>query len=154
MDEANPKDLIGVTKPNLALIPPAAMLHEAMAMGNGAEKYGAYNWRQKKVRAMIYIAAAQRHLASYLDGEEVASDSGVHHLGHARACLGIILDAMETGNLIDDRPTPGAAAALIERLTTRTASSVTPSPQADPDRPTAIPYEEKTEPRLLRMRAG
>ena len=113
----NPKDLIGIKKPQLWLVPPSALIHEAMAMKNGADKYGAYNWREKKVRVVIYIDAALRHLQQYLDGEDLATDSGVHHLGHARACCGIILDALETGNLIDDRPTKGKAPQLIERLT-------------------------------------
>ncbi len=47
-----------------------------------------------------------------LEGQEKADDSGCHHLGHARACLGILLDAQATGNLIDDRPvTEGSSAA-------------------------------------------
>lgn len=117
MDETNPKDLIGMTKAPLELVPPAAIIHMAMAMKNGAAKYGPYNWRDKKVQAMVYIGAAQRHLLSYLDREDDASDSGVHHLAHAMACLGILLDAFETGNLIDNRPTKGVAAELLERFT-------------------------------------
>ena len=85
-------------------------------MMDGAEKYGPYNWREKKVPARTYIAAAQRHLADFLDGEALATDSGVHHLGHVIGCCAIVLDAMETGNLIDDRPKPGAAAAILARL--------------------------------------
>lgn len=116
-DETNPKDLIGITKPNLFLVPPAAQLYLALAMGDGAVKYGPYNWREKNVKASIYIAACQRHLLAYLDGEECASDSGRPHLAHALACLAIIVDAKETGNLVDDRPKPGAASALIEKYT-------------------------------------
>lgn len=118
-DETNPKDLLGATKPNLHLVPPALTIHTAKAMENGAKKYGPYNWRSKKVRATIYLDGALRHIVSYLDGEERAPDSGVHHLGHAAACLGILLDALETGNLIDDRPTPGKAAQIIERETVK-----------------------------------
>lgn len=113
----NPKDILGASKPDLSLVPPAALIHIAEAMGNGAAKYGAYNWRGKQVQAMTYIAAAQRHLVQYLDGEEVASDSGVHHLAHAAACCAIVLDALETGNLKDNRPPAGAASRLIADLT-------------------------------------
>lgn len=115
--ETNPKDLIGATKPRLSLVTPAGIIYEALAMANGCEKYGAYNFRDKKVQAMIYIEACQRHLLSWLDGEEIAADSGVPHLAHAKACLGILIDALETGNLIDNRPKPGAAAKLIDRYT-------------------------------------
>lgn len=116
-DETNPKDRLGIRKPRIHLIPAAALLHEAGAMGNGSDKYGPYNWRRKKVKATIYVDATMRHVLAWLDGEEVAEDSGVHHLGHARACLGILLDALESGNLVDDRPAKGPAAALITRLT-------------------------------------
>lgn len=116
-DLANPKDAIGEKKPPLGLIPAAALIHEAMVMRDGATKYGPYNWRGKKVRYTVYVNAALRHLLAALDGEEVASDSKRLHLAHARACLGILIDAKETGNLIDDRPAPGAAGRLIGELT-------------------------------------
>ena len=111
----NPKDLIGIRKVNLALVPPSSLIEQARAMENGAEKYGAYNWREFPVQAMIYLSAAQRHLADWLDGEENSSDANVHHLGHALACIGILVDAMHSGNLIDNRPLPGPAAKLLER---------------------------------------
>jgi hypothetical protein len=114
---ANPKDRIGQTKPPLHLIPPAAEVLEAVVMGLGARKYGAFNWRLAKVRATVYIAAAKRHLAQWLDGESNDIESGVSHLAHARACLGILLDAQATGNMIDDRPPRGVATALIEQHT-------------------------------------
>lgn len=123
-DETNPKDLIGQTKPQLHLVPPALLIHASKAMENGAKKFGAYNWREKKVRSTVYISAALRHLMAFLDGEDIAADSGVHHAAHAAACLGIVLDALETGNLIDDRPKKGAAAALIEKFTQSKAVSV------------------------------
>lgn len=113
----NPKDALGKMKPDLSLIPPAAKIHEALAMMNGRDKYGPYNWRGKTVSAMVYLAAAMRHLESLVDGEDFASDSGVHHAGHARACLGIFLDASEQGTLIDDRPVKGTASGLLEKYT-------------------------------------
>ena len=116
-DTTNPKDRLGVAKPQLDLVPPALKIHVAKAMENGAKKYGPYNWRDKKVRMTVYIAAAMRHLESLLDGEDLAADSGVHHAAHAAACCGIILDAMECKYLIDDRPPKGCAADLIARLT-------------------------------------
>lgn len=115
VDETNPKDALGIKKVRLSLVPAASKIYQALAMQNGAVKYGAYNWRAKKVIACIYIDAAMRHLEQWLDGEELASDSGVPHLGHALASIGIVVDALETGNLIDDRPSPGTASALIEQ---------------------------------------
>lgn len=112
----NPKDLLGIKKVQLNLVPPSSIIYQALAMEDGARKYGPYNWRQNKVILSIYVAAALRHLQQYYDGEEVAADSGKPHLGHALACLGIIVDAKETGNLVDDRPLPGAAGRLIAEL--------------------------------------
>lgn len=115
----NPKDTLGAKKPALHLIPPAAMLHEAKVMALGAAKYGAYNWRSNKVVLSIYLDAAMRHILAKLDGEDLDQESGQPHEAHARSCMGIILDAHATWNLIDDRPKTGAAARLIEELTER-----------------------------------
>jgi len=112
----NPKDAIGMTKPDLSLVPAASSLYQAQAMMDGARKYGPYNWRDNPVRARVYISAAQRHLSQYLDGEDFDPISGVHHLGHGLACLGILADARETGNLVDDRPSPGPAGEMIRRF--------------------------------------
>jgi len=115
-DTTNPKDIAGATKPQLHLIPPAASLYEAQVMALGATKYGAYNWREKKVRITVYISAAMRHLAQLLDGEDIDPESNQPHAAHVRSCMGIILDAMATGNLVDDRPTQGAASRLIGEM--------------------------------------
>lgn len=117
MQSENPKELFGQTKPQLHLVPPAFSIYTATAFRDGAKKYGPYNWRENAVIASTYVSAAKRHLDSWWDGEQFAEDSGVHHLAHAAACLAIIIDCIETGNLKDDRPLPGNAAALIKRLT-------------------------------------
>jgi hypothetical protein len=100
---SNPKDAIGLKKVDLSLLPDIAAFHGAHAFMDGARKYGPYNWRENAVLARIYITAAKRHIDYWAAGEETADDSGVHHLGHAIACLAILLDAQATGNLIDNR---------------------------------------------------
>ena len=115
----NPKDITGRKKPQLHLIPPASLIYQALGMQDGAAKYGPYNWRDNKVVASIYISACMRHLGQWLDGEELANDSQKPHLAHAISCLGILIDALETGNLQDDRPTPGAASALMKKWETK-----------------------------------
>jgi hypothetical protein len=112
-DSTNPKDLIGDLKPQIHLVPAALQIQAALAMANGAAKYGPYNWRENRVRATVYVSAIQRHLLAWLDGEDIADDSGVSHLGHIAAGVGILLDAEATGNLIDDRPARGAASRLL-----------------------------------------
>jgi hypothetical protein len=109
----NPKDLIGATKAPLTLVPAALLIITSAVMRLGAKKYGPYNWRLNKVRRTVYLEAAMRHILSALDGEDVDPESGVPHEAHAAACMGIILDALVTGNLVDDRPTPGVAGKLI-----------------------------------------
>jgi hypothetical protein len=86
-------------------------------MQEGRDKYGPYNWRSEPVGPMAYIAAAKRHLSQYQDGEEIDPKSGYPHLGHAIASIGIIIDALETGNLIDDRPPAGNVGELIRKWT-------------------------------------
>ncbi len=112
----NPKDIIGRKKAPLHLVPGVAVAYMAQALRNGAEKYGQANWRDKPVLAQEYVGAALRHLYSWMDGEEVASDSGIHHLAHALATISIVLDAMEQGTLRDDRPIKGKAAQTFEKL--------------------------------------
>lgn len=113
-ETANPKTLTGRQKvPNLSVIPSAAVIHMGAAMRYGAYEaarvdgskgYGPYNWRDQPIEAGIYIDAAIRHLMQYQDGEECAPDSGVSHLGHAMASIGILIDAIENGTMIDTRP--------------------------------------------------
>lgn len=103
----NPKTAVGLTKPPLSPIPPVALLHLGKAMADGRDKYGQMNWRESKVTYSVYYDAAMRHLMAWWDGEERAKDSGVHHLGHAMACMAILLDAQSVGMLNDDRPVKG-----------------------------------------------
>lgn len=113
----NPKTVLGIVKPSLSKVPASALIYMALGFMDGARKYGAFNWRSKKVTASIYIDACKRHLDMWFDGEELASDSKFPHLAHALACIAIIVDAKENGSLVDDRPTPGSAARLIEQWT-------------------------------------
>ena len=114
----NPKDILsqGEQRVLLHLIPSPALIEMARAMMDGAKKYGPYNWREEGVGASTYLSAAMRHLRAWLDGEEDAADSGVHHLGHAMACMAILLDAQAVGNLVDDRPLPAPTASLMDAL--------------------------------------
>lgn len=113
----NPKDALGLKKPPLRLVPSAGIIYVSRVMGLGAKKYGPYNWRDKAIRYSVYVEAAQRHLLQALDGEDIDPESGQPHAAHAAACMMILLDAMATGNLVDDRPLPGAASRLLAELT-------------------------------------
>lgn len=115
-DDANPKDKIGCKKPPLDLIPASADLMESQVLSLGASKYGRFNWRGTPVRASVYVAAMRRHLAQWLDGENVDSESEINHLAHCRANISILIDALTNGTLIDDR-VPGNASQLINQYT-------------------------------------
>jgi hypothetical protein len=109
----NPKRHAGSKKAPLHFVPPAGSIHEAEAFAQGADKYGAYNWREIPVDVMTYVGAIRRHLDAFADGEDCAPDSGVHHLGHIRACCNIVLDCLGLGTLIDNRPPAGPAPRLL-----------------------------------------
>src|ERR1043166_9425284 len=78
-DLTNPKDRLGTDKPNIWTIPPASIAYLSKIMELGAKKYGAFNWRSKKVKWTIYYSAAMRHLMAALDGEDADPESGYPH---------------------------------------------------------------------------
>lgn len=105
--DGNPKSVQGAKKHSLRLIPLPALVAINEAMQDGLTKYGPANWRETGVACTVYIDAALRHIFEYFDGGvDLASDSKAKHLGHAMACLAIIVDAAHNGTLIDDRPKP------------------------------------------------
>lgn len=103
----NPKDLIGSGKLPLHLWPQTASAFGCLGLLDGMLKYGRTNWRVAGVRASIYFDAAVRHLTAWFEGEDADPDSGLNHLSHGLACLGILVDAMCANKLIDDRMFPG-----------------------------------------------
>jgi len=113
----NPKTKFGLTKPSMSAVPPSALIPLMEAMADGKNKYGLMNWRDKSVSSSVYYDAALRHLMSWYDGEDIAQDSGVHHLGHAMACMAILLDAMHVNNLNDNRPTKGRFSEVVKEHT-------------------------------------
>lgn len=140
---SNPKDVLAANEQRvlLHLVPSPALAHVAHALMDGARKYGPYNWRKEGVSAVTYVSAAMRHIRDWLDGEEVAPDSGVHHLGHAAACLAILLDSIEVENLVDDRPAPAPTAEIHERMKW---SGEPQNPESfDPASDFGATYEEK-----------
>lgn len=101
--DGNPKEAIGSNKLRLGLVPYVFTAHTALAMTDGMGKYGAYNYEALGARSSVYIDAALRHIQRWSLGQETDPDSGVHNLGHAAACLAILLTCQQRGNLNDDR---------------------------------------------------
>lgn len=112
----NPKDIHGLKKVPLDLVPDTGVIHAAMAFQEGATKYGAYNWRSNPINKSIYIAAARRHISQYWNGETLDVESNVHNLGCAVACLMILLDAEAVGNLVDDGPVAAPITQLMKQV--------------------------------------
>lgn len=110
------KEKLEVKKVPLGDLPPAGIIHGAAAAAYGNEKYGFYDYRTTKISYMSNLNAMLRHLVSIVDGENEAPDSLVHHLGHVIATSAKVLDALERGNIVDDRPSKGNAAALLRRM--------------------------------------
>lgn len=111
---ANPKQAFGDLKVPLQLVPNIATAYMAMGLKEGARKYGPFNWRETNVEAMTYVGAALRHIAAFVDGEDTDPDSGNPHLAHAMASLAILVDALESDKLIDNRPPEGPVAAFMK----------------------------------------
>jgi len=101
----DPKAEAGSRKTPLRLLPRVALEEEAWALELGARKYGEWNWREadRRPRATVYGEAVLRHVIAWMDGENLDEESGRSHLAHARAGLGILLDAMARGTMEDDR---------------------------------------------------
>lgn len=114
--DSNPKQAFADKKIPLDIVPKTAIVMAALAHLDGACKYGKWNWRMEGVRASTYLGAAQRHLAAWENGEENAPD-GVPHLGHALACINIIIDAKVAGKLNDDRPPSIPYSEWMDQLT-------------------------------------
>lgn len=89
-------------KPPLAYIPKAALYAEAEAFAFGAKKYDAWNYKNG-LAVTRTLSAALRHITQFLSGEDLDSESGVHHLGCARANLAMALDTLENHPKLDDR---------------------------------------------------
>ena len=111
---SNPMDRIGSTKLPLDLLSGVAKIEWCLAQLEGALKYGTWNWRDAGVRASIYIAAIERHLEKFKNGEDRDPVTRVHHLGNVMAGAAIMLDAMSVDLFIDDRPPMAPGSSLID----------------------------------------
>lgn len=113
--------MIGSDKLPLHLWPETATALGAMALLDGALKYGRSNFRAIGVRSSIYYDAAKRHLNKWFEGEDTDPDSGLPHLAHALASIAILVDAKAADVLEDDRMYPGGYLKLVDELTPEVA---------------------------------
>jgi hypothetical protein len=113
----NPKAVIGASKLPLHLWSPLASAYGAVALSNGAGKYGIANYKATPVLASVYLSALMRHYNSWLEGEEFDPVDGQPHLGGILANVAILLDSRAAGMLVDDRPIPGGYLKELEAVT-------------------------------------
>jgi len=111
----NEKDVQGAKKAPLRYVPPSMVVFAAPAFAEGARKYGQFDWRETPISYAAHLEAVERHYLALKDGEDLAPDSKIHHLAHLEAAVGVIIDAMLYGTLIDDR-VPGPAGNLLEQV--------------------------------------
>lgn len=113
--ESNPKDSAATARIDLSLFPGCAVVYGALGMAEGDLKYGGFNYRVAGVKVSVYVAACCRHLFKFFFcGEWEDPKTKVPHLGNALACLAILVDGFEQGNIVDDRP-PKQSSSLFER---------------------------------------
>ena len=103
MNTINPKDAVGTRKVMMSVVPWGVIMELAVAMLEGALKYGRHNYRPAGVRASVYFDANMRHLADWWEGQDTDPDSGLSHVIKAIASLTVLRDSMMTGNWVDDR---------------------------------------------------
>lgn len=99
----NPKDRSGLAKPNLSIVPLIPLYEAALALFEGARKYGPWNWRKEKIDEVVYVDAAIRHLNQWLSGEDIDPDSELPHISKAIAGLILLRDAQAHDCSIDTR---------------------------------------------------
>ncbi len=100
----NPKDTIGIRKVSMSTVPAGVLAELAVAMTEGALKYGRHNYRVGQVRASVYYDAAMRHLMAWWEGENIDEGSALSHVTKAIASLVVLCDAIQQDRLEDDRP--------------------------------------------------
>lgn len=100
----NPKDAVGIKKVSMSVVPAPVIAELAVALHEGALKYGRHNYRVIGVRGSVYYDATMRHLMDYWEGMDIDPDSGLSHITKAIASLTVLRDAMMQGKYVDDRP--------------------------------------------------
>lgn len=100
----NPKDAVGINKVSFSVIPANVLGEVAVALTEGALKYGKHNYRGVGVRSSVYYDASLRHLMAWWEGEDIDPESGLSHVTKAITGLMVLRDCMMRGNFTDDRP--------------------------------------------------
>lgn len=125
----NPKANAARHKVCFSSYPAPVMAEVAVAMTEGARKYGRHNYRGSQIKASTYYDGTLRHVLAWFEGQDIDPDSGVHHVTKAIASLTVLRDAMLSGTFIDDRP-PQADPDWMARMNARAQEIVERYPDA------------------------
>ena len=70
----------------------------------GSSKYGDRNWEKGLTLCANHLAAAKRHILEWEKGVDLDHESGLSHLSHALANLGMCVTQIQRGRKdLDDR---------------------------------------------------
>lgn len=89
-------------KPPMELLPNSALVEIAKVFGEGAKKYGRYNYRAGMAWTRI-IGAAYRHLGAFNSGEDLDPETKLSHLAHLGSCVLMLLSYINEHPELDDR---------------------------------------------------
>lgn len=129
--DTNPKDAVSIGKIPFSVLPKTVMAEVALAMLEGARKYGRHNYRIAGVRASVYLDAAQRHQDDFWEGVDIDPDSGLSHITKAIASLTVLRDAMIQNKWVDDRP-PKSPEGWMKELNNKANDIVNRYPDTEP----------------------
>lgn len=90
-------------KPAVQYIPMEALFAMGEAYGYGAKKYGGYNFQLTGLEVTRCLAASVRHIFQFLAGQDNDPESGLSHLGHAMAAIGMAIYSLKNHPSKDDR---------------------------------------------------
>lgn len=91
-------------KLDLSMLPPEGLEEATKAFMDGMKKYGRHQYRSGMEWSRL-VSAMMRHINQFNKGEDRASDSGVHHLGHVIANCMMLLDYYYNNLGTDNRRT-------------------------------------------------
>lgn len=116
----NNKNAAAVGKPTFGAVPPCAFVWLGVAMEDGRQKYGIFNWRDapEGISMSLYLDAMERHRLLFMDGEWADQKTGVPHLAYIMAGCAILLDGYQLNKLIDDRGSPGDVGVVMDEVQT------------------------------------
>ena len=87
------------------LVPPEALWQLAEHYGKGCAKYADRNW-EKGYKWGLSVAAMQRHIYQWLQGESIDKETGSHHLiAAAWHCFALVTYELRGLGTDDVRPT-------------------------------------------------